>query len=177
MIEFSLTSLDSDEAWRRVEARLRPFVARRSPSADVDDVLQDIYVRLQRGLPSLRDEQRFGSWVYRVARSAIADHLRRRPTLEDPIDAGSTEPTREEVELAACAGKFVSRLPSPYREALTLTYIEGRTQREAAKLLGVSDSGMKSRVQRGRERLRALLESCCHIELDVRNGIVDFEPR
>ncbi len=56
-------------------------------------------------------------------------------------------------------------LPSPYREALTLTELEGLTQKEAAEMLGISLSGMKSRVQRGRQQLRQALEDCCHIAL------------
>ena len=72
---------------------------------------------------------------------------------------------------------FVARLPSPYREALTLTEIEGLTQRAAADLLGVSLSGMKSRVQRGREKLRELLEACCRIGLDARGRVIGCEPR
>jgi RNA polymerase sigma-70 factor, ECF subfamily len=68
-------------------------------------------------------------------------------------------------------------LPSPYKEALTLTELQGVTQLAAAKLLGLSTSGMKSRVQRGREKLRELLESNCNIALDVRGGVIACEPR
>jgi RNA polymerase sigma-70 factor (ECF subfamily) len=72
---------------------------------------------------------------------------------------------------------FVTVLPTPYREALTLTELQGLTQREAAELMGVSLSGMKSRVQRGRERLRALIEDCCQIALDARGRVIDCDPR
>ena len=68
-------------------------------------------------------------------------------------------------------------LASPYREALTLTELQGMTQKSAAEMVGVSLSGMKSRVQRGREHLRALFEDCCEIALDVRGHVVGFEPR
>jgi len=48
-------------SWQEVETRLRPFVARRVSPGDVDDVMQDIFVRMQRGLTALRDEERFTS--------------------------------------------------------------------------------------------------------------------
>ena len=65
--------------WAEVEKHLRPFVARRvDDPTDVGDVLQEIYLRVQTGLPDLRDSERFGPWVYRVARNALADHLRSR---------------------------------------------------------------------------------------------------
>src|SRR5690349_17956750 len=66
-------------AWREVEARLRPYVARRVASpTDIDDVIQETFVRMHRGLATLEVEERFGPWVYRVAASAIADHRRAR---------------------------------------------------------------------------------------------------
>ncbi len=170
-------------AWSELEARLRPFVARRVPGADVDDVLQDVFLRMQRGLSGLRDEERFGPWVYRVARSAISDHRRaaaRHPSVtgERPETAAAEEDEGSvERELAASIAPFVAALPSPYREALTLTELEGLPQREAAGMLGVSLSGMKSRVRRGRQQLRKAIEDCCHVALDARGRVVACEPR
>jgi RNA polymerase sigma-70 factor (ECF subfamily) len=68
-------------------------------------------------------------------------------------------------------------LPSPYREALHATEIDGLTMREAAEREGVSTPGMKSRVQRGRRLLRELFEACCEIALDPRGHVVDYTPR
>jgi RNA polymerase sigma-70 factor (ECF subfamily) len=172
--------------YRELEERLRPFVARRvSRPDDVDDVVQDVFLRMQRSLRDLRDEQRFGPWVYQVARSAIAEH--RRARARHPLASGEAAPAAEispeeddcvvEQELATYVAPFVATLPSPYREALTLTELEGLTQHEAADMLGITLSGMKSRVQRGREKLRALLEDCCEIALDARGRVIGCEPR
>jgi RNA polymerase sigma-70 factor (ECF subfamily) len=173
-------------AWRDLEAKLRPFVGRRIRSeADVDDVVQDVFLRMQRGLGELRDDERFGPWVYQVARSAIAEHQRAAmrhpladaepPEAEAPSDVDDTGALTE--ELAMYVAPFIALLPSPYREALTLTELEGLTQKEAAEMLGISLSGMKSRVQRGRIHLRTSLEACCHFALDARGRIVGCEPR
>lgn len=188
MIEASAPpDLSKDCAWRALEQKLRPFIARRvRAEADVEDVVQDVFLRMQRGLPSLRDDQRFGPWLYQVARSAIADH--RRSSARHPIAAGGPpaqagealdemDESAVEREMAACAVLFVSMLPSPYREALTLTDLEGLSQKRAAEMLGISVSGMKSRVQRGRQKLRAALEDCCDIALDARRRVVACEPR
>jgi RNA polymerase sigma-70 factor (ECF subfamily) len=173
-------------AYRELEARLRPFVARRvSAPSEVDDVLQDVFLRMQRSLTDLKDEQRFGAWVYQVARSAIAEHRRARArhplAVGEPIEpVDPAEPEDDGAvarELATYLAPFVAMLPSPYREALTLTELEGTTQKDAADMMGVSLSGMKSRVQRGRERLRKLLEDCCEIALDARGQVIACEPR
>jgi RNA polymerase sigma-70 factor (ECF subfamily) len=178
-------SNDARCAHRELQDRLRPFVARRVPRSDVDDVLQDVFLRAQRALADLRDEERFGAWMYRVARSAIAENHRQRsrhPIIDAddaepsvPMECG--EPTPLETEIAAYLVPLISRLPSPYREALTLTELEGFTQQAAANALGISLSGTKSRVQRGREKLRALLDECCSIGVDARGRVIDCEPR
>lgn len=170
--------------WGDVEARLRPFVARRVDRQDVDDVLQEVYLRMQRGLAGLRDDTRLTPWLYQIARTAIADHLRARQ--RHPVAGGAppelgVEPALPERDpeqlLAACVAVFVGRLASPYREAVTLVELEGLTIKDAAAMVGISVSGMKSRVQRGRAQLRELMEACCRIALDVRGKVIDVEPR
>jgi RNA polymerase sigma-70 factor, ECF subfamily len=173
-------------AWREVEARLRPYVARRVPPADVDDVVQETFVRVYRGLATLTDGERFGAWVYRIAGSAIADSERLRarhppapaaPTEEPSEPAAAGPDDHLEAELSECIALFVARLPSPYREAVTLTELQGLTQKDAAVMLGVSLSGMKSRVQRGRERIRRMFEECCELSVDCRGHVTECTPR
>lgn len=177
-------------AWRDIEARLRPYVARRVPSpAEVDDIVQEILVKIHKGLSTLHEDERFGGWVYRIAERAIADAARARarapvtPVAEPgDIPAGLEAHVDEaaedlQLELGECVALFVARLPSPYREAITLTELQGLTQRDAAEMLGVSLSGMKSRVQRGRERIRAMFEACCEISVDCRGRVIECEPR
>jgi RNA polymerase sigma-70 factor (ECF subfamily) len=61
------------DAWHEVAAKVRPFVARRVPaSSDVNDVMQEIFLRIQRGLHALRDEDRFGPWVYQTSSICFA---------------------------------------------------------------------------------------------------------
>jgi RNA polymerase sigma-70 factor (ECF subfamily) len=174
-------------AYGELEARLRPFVARRvSVDSDVDDILQDVFLRMQRSLSALREEERFGAWVYQVARSAIAEHLRacgRHPLA--PGEPSEVAVASDEIdddgavarEVSTYLVPFVAMLPTPYREAVTLTELEGMSQKDAAEMMGVSLSGMKSRVQRGREKLRQLLEDCCEIALDARGRVIACEPR
>lgn len=173
-------------AWQDIERRLRPYVARRVASVgDVDDVLQEIFVRIHRGLSSLRDGESFGGWVYRVAQSAIADAARARARSvlelvgETPDMAAQEADGSDDLEsdLGACVALFVARLPAPYREAVTLTELEGLTQKDAAEMLGVTLSAMKSRTLRGREKIRGMFEECCRISVDCRGRVTACEAR
>lgn len=181
----TVNALTDHAAWQDLRSRLRPFILSRAASAaDADDILQDAMLRMHRGLSNLRDDQRLSAWMFQVARSAIADYARKaaRTPLTDrepPDTAQEPFATDEDtaVVLARCVGAFVHRLPDVYREALLLTEMGGLTQREAAQQLGISLSGMKSRVQRGRVKLREMLEGCCTIAMDARGCVSDCEPR
>ncbi|TNF24008.1 MAG: sigma-70 family RNA polymerase sigma factor [Deltaproteobacteria bacterium] len=173
-------------SWDAVAARLRPFVrARVASEADAEDVLQEVLLRMLRGLPALQQKDRLGAWMYRIAHSAVADHGRARArhplASHEPPEPVAVEAVEEDAEVAHAVagvlGLFVAALPEPYREAVTLTDLEGRTQREAAALLGLSLSGMKSRVQRGRAKLRSMLEACCELGVDARGRVVSCEVR
>jgi RNA polymerase sigma-70 factor (ECF subfamily) len=173
----------SRHAWTELDAKLRAYVSRRVRSpTDIDDLVQSVFLRMQRGLSDLRDEERFGPYVYRVARSVVADYYEQ--SARHPLSRGESnleavaEASEEEAPLlASYVATFVAMLPSPFREALTLTELEGLTQKAAADMVGVSLSGMKSRVQRGRALLRELIDASCHVACDVRGRVVSCEPK
>jgi RNA polymerase sigma-70 factor, ECF subfamily len=174
--------------WQEVAARLRPFIARRVAPTEIDDVMQDVFIRMQRGLPQLREDDRFTSWLFQIARSSVAEHMRTRARHPLPASDASEQDLPAPVvsddddrdtarALAGCVSLFVAQLSSPYREAITLVELEDRTAKEAAGIVGISVSGMKSRVQRGRAQLRELFERCCEIAVDARGKPTDFTPR
>jgi len=175
----------AEPPWKELSDVLGRFIGKRVQGAARDDVLQETLLRVQRGLPELRESVRFGPWVYQVARSAIVDHHRKTwreaPEEEAPAEpeAGGPDAAGDtlQADLGACLAIFVARLPSPYREAITLTELEGLTHREAAELLEISVSGVKSRVQRGREKLKAMFDRCCAMTQDTRGRVIACERR
>jgi RNA polymerase sigma-70 factor (ECF subfamily) len=170
----------SDADWAEIRARLRAFVARRVPNGSgvEDDLVQEILIKLHRGLPRLRDDERLDAFAYQVARNAIADHYRKvRP--EEPVAPEALEETAGEqdqsddqggegrAQLARCLRPLVDRLDDDYREAILLTDLGNLSQAEASRRLGLSAPGMRSRVQRGRAQVHEELAKCCRVELDA----------
>ena len=184
----------AQEIWQQIHNGLRVFIAKRvANEAEVDDIVQDVWLKMQRGLDGLKNQRRLISWIYQIARYAIIDHYRapgrRREMpaglaadLEAHQSSSTMMPASEtsgqsRTELAGCLRPMIERLSGEYRQAVILVDLEGLAQQEAAVQLGLSLSGMKSRVQRGRRQLKGMLEACCTIELDQRRGVVDYEVR
>ncbi len=185
---------DVHEIWSNVRDGLRAFIAKRVRNqAEVDDILQEVFLRMHRKLDSLKDPRRMVSWVFQITRHAIIDHYRaparRRelPTglagdLDSAMSMSALSTTSKDSdhlrsELAGCLRPMIEQLSTQYREAVTLIELDGLTQTAVAKRLGLSVSGMKSRVQRGRRQLKRLLDECCVIQLDRRHGVADYAVR
>lgn len=182
------STTDAELVARSFREPLRRFIARRvARAADVDDLLQEVFVRVAERGDELGEVEHMRGWLHLVARNVIIDHYRssRRGDAWEQAAVEETGVSQEAPgvvddpsrELAGCLSPIIERLPEPYREAIALTELEGLTQAEAADRSGVSLSGMKSRVQRGREQLRTLVLACCDVSLDRRRGVADFEPR
>ncbi|HEX6370201.1 MAG TPA: RNA polymerase sigma factor SigZ [Longimicrobium sp.] len=171
-----------DALWRDHRERLVRFVQRRveDPST-AEDIVHDVLVRAYGKRDTLRSGQKFEQWLYQITRNAVIDHYRaRRPSDALPPDLaapGAEDGRAARQELAGCLGPMVQALPEPYRDAVLLSELRGLTQRETARRLGLSLSGAKSRVQRGRHMLHERLLACCRMELDGRGAIVDYESR
>jgi RNA polymerase sigma-70 factor, ECF subfamily len=178
---------DTSAVWAEFAAAIRRFVARRvPPGIDPDDVVQDVFLRVVRHLPSLRNAERIESWLFQIARNALRDAMRARHRrdsrtesmdFDPPADTESEDDRQMEAELAPCLKPFVAKLSEPYRTAIELTSEAGLSQVEAAERAGVSVSGMKSRVQRAREQVKAMLLRCCALEIDRRGGVSDYHVR
>jgi len=186
-------ALSTDTVWTELHSNIRGFVARRvRQAADVDDIVQQVFLRVHQALPTLRDADRLHAWIYQTTRRTIVDHYR-APAQRREVPAGTAVDVLPEEqqddfapddgedsalqELSGCLKPLIGKLADADQEALRLIEFDGLTQVEAARRLGLSVSGMKSRVQRARLHLRSALDDCCRIALDRRGGVLDYEGR
>ena len=167
------------DVWHALSDELRAFLRSRLPSeSDADDVLQDVFVRIVEKIGSLREAGRIESWVYQIARNAIADFYRRRaPQPADPVEAavdlgGDEGGDNLNRSVAAWLSSMVGALPETLRDAVRMYEMEGLSQSEIANRLNISLSGAKSRVQRGRRQLERLLRGSCALETDRRGNVI-----
>ncbi len=166
-------------AWDSHEAELRAWLRRRlNNSHDAEDLLQDLFIK------ALRQDKKFceianaRAWLYEVARNSLADRLRvKREQIElpDNLTAEHDEPAAVE-SLAACLPHVLAKLSEEDREAITRCDLEGMSQQDYARLMGLSLPGAKSRVQRARKRLRDELMQTCGVRFDEAGNVCCFVP-
>jgi RNA polymerase sigma-70 factor (ECF subfamily) len=171
----------TENIWKEFSGKLKGYIAKRVNDAmSVDDILQDVFLKIHSNLHSLKDNSKLQSWIYRIARNAVVDYYRSHRTgyvlpddLTEPEESSSAEPSEK---LADGLKEMIRLLPPKYSKALILTEFEGLTQVELARNLGLSVSGAKSRVQRAREMLKDIFYECCHFEFDRRGTVIDYHP-
>lgn len=169
----------SEAALASLLSKLRGFLAKRvSNEADVEDLAQDILLRVHQGAGQLSDETRIHGWIWQIARNAVIDYYRRGNVRQVDIrdldlPSNDEQPDVEEI-VESWLAPMIAVLPEPYREAVQLSEIEGLSQAEVASRLSISLSGAKSRVQRGRAKLREALMACCQFEFNRDGKIVGY---
>ncbi len=172
----------TEEIWNEFSDKLRGFILKRiSEPADAEDILQDVFVKLHTRIDTLRDSNRLAPWLYRITRNTIVDHYRARQPVVPVPDTLTIEDEPDEsdaaTDIASGLNGMVASLPDKYRQAIVLSEIQGLSQQETADRLGLTLSGAKSRVQRGRGLLREQLLDCCHFEFDRLGHPIDYTPR
>jgi RNA polymerase sigma-70 factor (ECF subfamily) len=178
-----MATVGTEAVWSQLSARLRAFIRSRvDDEQTADDLLQDTFVRIHQRIGTLSDEQRLEAWVFQIARNLVADHYRgRKPRAALPAEIAQEAPLGDapdpNEEVASWLPAMIEELPPTYREAVKLVELEGVPQAEIARRLGISVSGAKSRVQRGREQLKQVLDRCCRIDLDRRGNVLGYQPR
>jgi RNA polymerase sigma-70 factor (ECF subfamily) len=168
--------------WKEYHARLHSFILSRLGKASVaDDILQEVFMRIHSQIDTLKDCGKIRGWIYQITRNAIIDYYRAQKKPEElPPRLAGPEPKlsdKAKEDISTCLMPMIENLPDHYRQALMLSEIQGRTQKEAAEEQGISLSGAKSRVQRGRAMIKDMMLGCCHFEFDRRGNIIDYERR
>ncbi|MRI31418.1 RNA polymerase sigma factor SigZ [Endozoicomonas sp. OPT23] len=167
--------------WQEHKGRLLHYINRKvdDPTA-AEDILHDVYLKAHSQLHKLKSEESIGGWLYRIAHNTIMDHFRQQKHWEELSE--TIEPPEEDKEekahqeLSRCLAPLLKELPEKYSTPLQMSELEGMSQQKVADELGLSLSGSKSRIQRGRALLREHFTNCCDVEVG-RGGVTDFTPK
>ena len=137
----------------------------RDPTA-AEDAMAQTFIQAWKGLPKLKDPERFDAWLFRIAHNVALNETRRRPTtsLEDAPEPVSTAPYADPE--AFVAGKVdarvvreaLLRLPDNLRDVLVLRFYAGLSHAEVAAQVGKTEQNVRVMQYRGLQRMRTLLD-------------------
>lgn len=174
----------SNKKWEEFTKNLRAFIARRvSDRSDAEDLTQDVLLKIHTSVHQLNDVEKIHAWIYQIARRIIIDHYRsKHPEVElsetlNDFAAENARDEKAEAEVLSWLAPMIADLPAKYGEALQMIDVQGITQNELAQKLNISLPGAKSRVQRGREKLKEILIQCCHVEFDRTGRIEEWKAK
>ena len=158
----------------KYQRRIARHVARYVPIAsDVEDVVQEVFIRAFRGLHSFRGDSAFYTWLYRIATNAALTFLRRAPHEEqlddsederpNPFEPGisdgeTPERTLMASQIADAVRQGLARMQPELVDALTLFEVEGKSYSDIAQMFDVPVGTVRSRIFRAREALAKRLE-------------------
>ena len=154
--------------WSEFSGQIRRhLLAKVRNESDADDLMQEVFIKIHRHAGELRDKAKLAPWIRRIVSNTVIDYYRKGGAPEVELDEEKTAlgESDGDDDALTCAVKclkvFVTRLPEKYREALLLADVDGERQKEAAERMGISYSGFKSRVQRGRAMIKDMFLGCC----------------
>ena len=167
--------------WTDFHKELKAFIYNKTRnSADTDDILQEVFIKIIRNIDKVNQAENSRYYLYGIVRNAINDYFRNQKNVVDQsaIEEKITEEEEQSLNttIAECCIKpFINKLPDNYRDALLITEFQDVSQKELAEKLNISYSGAKSRVQRGKVKLKELLVQCCSYKSDSYGNIIDSE--
>lgn len=184
--------LSFEDIYERFHPGILRILSRLVGSDEAEDVAQEVFLRVDKGLAEFRGESSIGTWIYRIARNAGLDHLRRRASWQesvretqahgsegDPADVMDSLPDEQASierqligkEMSECVRGRVATLPESYRRVLIFSELAGMTNAEIASTLGVGEGVVKIRLHRARARLREDLGTHCTLYRDDRDEL------
>jgi RNA polymerase sigma-70 factor (ECF subfamily) len=172
---------DITTIWAEFNRELKAFIQNKTRnSADADDILQDVFIKIIQNLDKINQSENLRLYLYGIVRNTVYDYFKKQKNVLDSsgeADVFTEDESRDlNTTVAECCIKpFIDKLPQHYREALLISEIQDVSQKELAEKLGISYSGAKSRVQRGKEKLKELLLECCSYKSDVYGNIINTE--
>lgn len=160
----------NQKAFRRIVERYHPtaYAVVRGVlgnSEDVDDVLQNVYVKVYRGLAGFRGESRLSTWIYQIARNEAINATRRRRPEGMPVEdvalpageAAGPEAAYRRRELSEQMEAAMAGLEDNYRMALELRYMGERSYEEIAEAMALPIGTVKTYIYRGKVQLKKIL--------------------
>lgn len=160
--------MDSEEIYQKYYSNLFFFILKKvKDEVATKDILQTSFLKIHEKKHQLKEKSKLKAWVFQIVRNEINNHfnsINTQPFKELPAESLS--------EGACCLDRFIDELPELYQAPVKLIYLEGKSQQEAAGLLGISLAAAKGRIRRSKEILKEKFIACCKYQVNENNQLI-----
>lgn len=146
--------------YRRWERPLHAFVTRYTGGRDVDDLVQETWLRVVRAADRFEPARRFSTWIFQIAVNLARDWRRRPPAVPaepERVDALVAADGVASVQAGVDVERLLASLPEPQRAVVVLRHFHDLGEDEVAAILGIPRGTVKSRLHTAMARLTALV--------------------
>jgi len=183
------SELEFHDVYNEYHDKLLRYLQRMVGKNDAEDVTQEVFVKIDKGLKEFKGQSSLSTWVYRIATNAALDKIKSRTHNEEyrtaaPDETGnetenvcaeeqSLSAEREAIrnEMNECIREFVDKLPESYRTVIILSELKDLKNQEIAEILDISLDAVKIRLHRARIKLKEEFEAGCHFYYNEDNEL------
>ena len=185
--------LEFRDVYDEFHGKIRHYLERMVGKDQAEDLAQEVFMKINKGLERFKGESKLSTWIYRIATNAALDKLQSRSfresnqkvTLTEAGDQSQAEDRgiwveekslsaeREAIrkEMNECIWEFVGKLPENYRTVITLSELKDLKNQDIAEILGISLDVVKIRLHRARVKLKEEFEAGCTFYHDESNEL------
>ena len=164
--------METKEIWDKYSDELLGYLVKKTGDNTLaEDILHETFIKVHLKVSDLKAGGKLRSWVYRIADNTLTDHYRRKKIAvqENPSEENEERPAHSAED---CLLPLIKKLPRKYMDAVLLGEIRGLKQSEVAQILGISLSGAKSRIQRGRKLIQQGYVNCCNYTINEKGLLI-----
>jgi len=179
---------DFETIYRDYFPKIYNYLVRMVGHFQAEDLAQEVFNKIHKGLPGFKEKSSLSSWIYRIATNTAIDRMRthtfknekrKEPfeiniekTNQDILTDKKEKPIEHKIikeEMSECVREFIERLSDDYKTVLILSEYEQKSNKEIAKILDISLETVKVRLFRAKAKLKEELDSGCDFYHDDQN--------
>lgn len=173
--------MNVETIWAEYQTSLKAFLYKNVNNPDdVEDLLQEILIKTYQNLRTIKEVSKIKPWLFQIAQHSIIDFYRsqgKAKALQDEELWYEQQTEELHQQLSQCVLPFINGLEEKDKQLLTAIEIDGVSQKDYAQQHDIKYSTLKSRVQKSRNTLHDLFKQCCHLTLDKKGNLVDYQRK
>ncbi len=186
--------MSPEDLFKKIYAEYYPnilrYVTRLAGVNDAEDITQEVFAKVDKGLVGFKAKSKLSTWIYRIATHTVIDKTRsasykqtvKSIALKEGDEWGSQSKLKHCIastsdhlvirkEMAACIKEYIDHLSPEYKTIIILSELEGLSNKEIAEVLEISLANVKIRLHRARKKLKAVLNDACDLYYTEQNTL------